>query len=195
MIPIKFTRNTHEEILIEHLCSLEDEDRRLRFGGNTTNEFIAKYVKKSLGVKNSQWFGCIVNNKVVSACHAAIYNVEGEIGCSVNLDYRGKGLAQAMFDRAVTYFRVNGVSKVYMHCLTENNTMRHIAKKNSMTIVSCHGESNAAILIEPPTSLTAITDVYLDRMAICDMLFRSSAEMYESYVETFNYGKRKNSIE
>lgn len=194
MIPIKLIRHTHGQMLVDHLCSLEDEDRRLRFGGITTDEFIASYVKKTLSVKNSQWFGCVTDGQIISACHAIIYNEQGELGCSVNLDYRGKGLAQAMLDRAITYFRVNSISKVYMHCLTENSTMRHIAHKNSMTVVSCQGEVDATIHIEPPTSLTAMTDVYLDRMAIYDMFFRSNAEMYDSFVETFNYGKSKNRI-
>ena len=191
MIPIKFTQIVHEELLIEHLCDLKGEDRRLRFGGYTTNEFIIKYVKNAFG-DNSQWFGCIANGKIVSACHASIHNKEGELGCSVNPEYRGQGLAQEMFDRAITYLRSNGVTNVYMHCLTENEVMRHIAKKNRMTIVSCYGESNATIKVEPPTPMTAMKDAYLDRISIYDMLFRSNAEMYEAFLKNFRYDKRRN---
>lgn len=177
-------------MIIDHLCNLKGEDRRLRFGGYTTNDFIIKYVKGSFKHSDSQWFGCVANAKIISACHTTIDNGEGELGCSVNRDYRGQGIAQEMFDRAITYLRSKNVTKVYMHCLTENDAMRHIAKKNRMTIVSCYGESNATIEIEPPTPLTTIKDTYLDRMAIYDMLFRSNAELYGSFVETLKYGKR-----
>ena len=179
-------------MVIEHLCSLQGEDRRLRFGGQTTDEFISDYVKKAFDDINSQWFGCVANAKVVSACHAAIHNGEAELGCSVDKEYRGKGLAQEMFDRAVTYLRSNGVTNVYMHCLTENEVMRHIAKKNLMTIVSCYGETDAKVEVQPATPLTAVKDAYLDRMAIYDMLFRSNAEMYEAFLKNFRYDKRRN---
>lgn len=192
MIPIKFTKYIHEDMVIEHLHSLEGEDRRLRFGGHASNEFITHYVKHSFDDENSQWFGCVSRAKIVSACHVAIHNGEAELGCSVNADHRGKGLAQRMFDRAITYLRSNGVTNVYMHCLTENDTMRHIAKKNEMTIVSCYGESDARVEVHPATPMTAMKDAYLDRMSIYDMMFRSNAEMYEAFLKNFRYDKQSN---
>lgn len=179
-------------MLIDHLCSLKGEDRRLRFGGHTTNEFIKDYVSKSFDDVNSQWLGCVANAKVVAACHVAIHNGEAELGCSVDRKYRGKGLAQEMFDRAITFLRTHNVSNVFMHCLTENATMRHIAKKNRMTIISCYGETDAKVVIEPPTPLTAMRDAYLDRMSMYDMLFRSNKEMYEAFIKSLTYGKRNN---
>ena len=191
MVPKKLTLLDKEK-LIEHLCSLKDEDRRLRFGGLSTDEYIASYVDKSMNDSDSRWFGCLSHGKVVSACHVAIYNGEAELGCSVDKDYRGKGLAQEMFDRAVTYLRSNGVTNVFMHCLTENDVMRHIAKKNHMTIVSCYGETDARVEVAPGTPLTIVKDAYLDRMAIYDMLFRSNAEMYEAFLQSFRYDKGRN---
>lgn len=189
MIPSKLNR-THVKLIIKHLCSLKDEDRRLRFGGVLNNETIKSYVEKSFKDKDSQWFGCVSHNKVISACHTAIYNGEGELGCSVDEEHRGEGLAQKMFDRAVTYLRLHGVTKVYMHCLTENQAMRHIAKKNDMTIISCYGETDARVEVTPGNPMTSIKDAYLDRMAIYDMVFRTNAEMYESFLENFRYDKR-----
>ena len=192
MIPIKFTKYIHEQMIVDHLCSLEDEDRRLRFGGMVNDDFIKEYVNKSLDDENSQWLGCVAHTKIVSACHVAIHNGEEELGCSVDSEYRGKGLAQEMFDRAITFLRSHNVSNVFMHCLTENATMRHIAKKNRMTIVSCYGETDAKVVIEPPTPLTAMRDAYLDRMSMYDMLFRSNTEMYEAFLKSLTYGKRNN---
>lgn len=188
MIPLKLNK-THIKLVAKHLCELKDEDRRLRFGGVLNNEMIKSYVEKSFKDKDSQWFGCLSHNKIISACHAAIYNGEGELGCSVSIGHRGKGLAQKMFDRAVTYLRSNGITNVYMHCLTENQAMRHIAKKNDMTIISCYGETDARVEVIPGDSMSAIKDAYLDRMAIYDMMFRTNTEMYESFLEKFGYDK------
>jgi RimJ/RimL family protein N-acetyltransferase len=192
MISRKLTSPVDKELLIKHLCSLKGEDRRLRFGTVATDNYIETYVDASWKDEKSQWFGCTVRGKIVSACHAAIHNGEGELGCSVDNKYRGKGLAQEMFDRAVTYLRSQGITNVYMHCLTENQVMRHIAKKNQMTVVSCYGESDARVEVQPPTPLTAMKDAYLDRISMYDMLFRSNAEMYEEFLKNFKYGKKPN---
>lgn len=189
MIPQKLTKLNIEQ-LKRHLCSLQGEDRRLRFGGVVTDEFIQSYVEKSMIENEDRWFGCISKCEVVAACHVAIYNGEGELGCSVDKEYRGHGLAQLMFDRAVTYLRSFGITTVYMHCLTENNIMRHIAKKNDMTIVSCYGETDAKVEVAPGNPMTIMQDAYLDRIAIYDMMFRTNAEMYEAFLKNFKYGKR-----
>lgn len=179
-----------KENLIKHLCTLEGEDRRLRFGVLITDEAIRNYVDKSFDDDKSQWFGCDAKGKIVSACHVAIYNNEGELGCSVDKEYRGHGLAQEMFDRAVTYLRAHQITEVYMHCLTENSVMKHIARKNDMVVVSCDGETDAKVKVEPPSPVTIYKDAYLDRVAIYDMLIRSNSAMYERWLDAFRYARK-----
>ena len=178
------------EKLVDHLCSLQGEDRRLRFGVGLTDEAIRNYVEKSFKDEKSQWFGCDSKGKIVSACHVAIYNNEGELGCSVDKEYRGHGLAQEMFDRAVIYLRRNEITEVYMHCLTENQVMKHIAKKNDMVVISCDGETDAKVKVEPPTPVTIYKDAYLDRVALYDMLIRSQSEVYERWLNAFKYARK-----
>lgn len=189
MIPRKLPSFEGDK-LITHLCKLEGEDRRLRFGGVVTDSYIADYVTKSLSEDDdSEWF-VIGENRIIAACHVAIYNGEGELGCSVDPKFRGLGLAQAMFDRSVTYLRSKGIRDVYMHCLTENQIMRHIARKNDMTVVSCYGETDARVQVQPPTPMTVVEDVYLDRIALYDMLIRSQSGLYGAWLQAFRYGKK-----
>lgn len=193
MIPRKLNTSTDQLFVIEHLQRLKGDDRRLRFGGMVNDEYIEKYVKDSWDTEDSQWFGCIHKWKAVSACHVAIYNGEAELGCSVDPKYRGLGLAQSMFDRAVTYLRTKNILQVYMHCLTENQVMRHIAKKNDMVVVSCQGESDAKVEVDPATPLTIYKDAYLDRMALYDMVIRNQTEMLDALLNPF-YEKEKTDI-
>lgn len=185
MIPRKLYTSTDQLFVIEHLQRLKGADRRLRFGMEVTDEYIERYVKNSWDESDSQWFGCISKWKAVSACHVAIYNGEAELGCSVDPKYRGRGLAQVMFDRAITYLRTKDIRNVYMHCLTENQVMRHIAKKNDMVIVSCQGESDAKVEVDPATPLTIYKDAYLDRMAMYDMVIRNQSEMFKTFLTPF----------
>ena len=190
MIPRKLYSVFDKSTLVEHLCSLQGEDRRLRFGGTVSNNYITEYVEASWE-NGSTWFGYTMHSRIIAACHVAIDKEEAELGCSVDPEYRGYGLAQSMFDRAVTYLRSHNITKVYMHCLTENQIMRHIARKNDMTLVSCYGESDARVEVEPPTAMTALKDAYLDRMAMYDMLIRSQAEVYNSVLENLTNGAQK----
>ena len=144
MVPRKLTAKD-VSLIVAHLTQFQGEDRRLRFGGMVSDNFIVDYVENSF-LYETQWFGIDhIDGYLVAACHAAINDGQAELGCSVNQDYRGQGLAQLMFDRAVTWLRTKGITEVYMHCLTENQAMKHIARKNHMTLASEYGETDALV--------------------------------------------------
>lgn len=160
--------------LIAHLRNLQGEERRLRFGGSVSDSYITEYVEKSFD-SDSKWFGVDhIDGHLVAACHVAVLDGDAELGCSVDSDYRNMGIAQHMFERAVTWLRTKGITHVFMHCLSENGAMKHIARKNDMTVVSCCGESDAEVTLEPPTALTPIVDAYVDRIAVYDMMYKNN---------------------
>lgn len=179
MIPRKLT-NLDAKKIIAHLCNLKAEDRRLRFGAMPSDEMIESYVTKSFDT-DCKWFGVDhINGTLVAACHVAITEGEAELGCSVDTEYRGHGYAQLMFDRAVTWLRTKGITNVYMHCLTENQVMRHIAKKNEMVLQSEYGETDANVEVAPPSVMTQAADAYLDRMAFYDMIYKNNMRVFNS---------------
>jgi RimJ/RimL family protein N-acetyltransferase len=168
-------------LLYAHFLNLDSDDRRLRFGTAATDEYIKKYVDRAIEDKNSKWFGIEDDNALVAVCHAAIYeNGEGELGCSVDTDYRNCGYAQALFDRAVTWLRSKDVTNVFMHCLSENGAMKHIAKKNRMTVITHIDETKAQVEFEPATPLTHVADAYLDRVALYDMVYRNTYRAFKN---------------
>jgi GNAT superfamily N-acetyltransferase len=167
--------------LTNHLLGLQGEDRRLRFGGAVSDDYIKEYVAKSFS-EDSQWFGVDhIDGHLVAACHVAIVNGEAELGCSVDHDFRGEGFAQKMFNRAVTWLRVRGITHVFMHCLSENGAMKHIARKNNMILVSEYGETDAAVQVEPATPLTYIEEAYLNRIALYDMYMKNNYRVFDFY--------------
>jgi RimJ/RimL family protein N-acetyltransferase len=172
MIPRKLTRE-HTGRLVDHLIKLQAEDRRLRFGMVVTDNYIENYVFSSFNTE-SKWFGCEDNGEIISACHVAITDAHAELGCSVDKEYRNHKLAQAMFDRAITWLRTKGITDVFMHCLTENGAMKHIARKNDMTVVSEGGDSDANVQVAPATPFTPMVDAYADRMAMYDMIVKNN---------------------
>ena len=166
--------------LTQHLKSLEGEERRLRFGGSVSDSYIEEYVESSFN-RNSLWFGIDhIDGHLVAACHVALLDNDAELGCSVDKDWRNNGFAQLMFDRAVTWLRAKGINHVFMHCLSENGAMKHIARKNDMTVVSEYGESDAEVDLEPANALTPMVDAYADRMALYDMIYKNNLRLIRS---------------
>ena len=167
--------------IIDNLVALQGEDRRLRFGTMCNDDYIKNYVTKSFE-QESKWFGVDhINGHLVATCHVTIHNGEGELGCCVEEEFRGEGAAQQMFDRAVTWLRVRGISHVFMHCLTENGAMRHIARKNNMVLVSEYGETDATVTVEPATPSTYIQEAYANRIALYDMYWKSNYRILDFY--------------
>lgn len=165
--------------IISHLQSLQGEERRLRFGGVVTDDYIKRYVETSCSSEDNKWFGVDhIDGYLVAACHAAIIDDTAELGCSVDYVFRGNGIAQQMFDRAVTWLRTKGIQDVCMHCLSENAIMRHIARKNDMAVVSEYGESDANVHLNPPTPVVHMIDAYADRMALYDMLMKQQIKFF-----------------
>lgn len=173
--------------IISHLSTLQGEDRRLRFGSACNDDYISRYVNLSFE-QDSQWFGVDhIDGHLVATCHVAIVDGEAELGCSVDEDFRGEGLAQKMFDRAVTWLRVRGITHVFMHCLSENGAMKHIARKNDMVLVSEYGETDAKVEVEPATPTTYIEEAYLNRIAMYDMYMKNNYRMLDFYWNRQNH--------
>jgi RimJ/RimL family protein N-acetyltransferase len=172
----KLTRQD-QAALTRHLQGLTGEDRRLRFAATVNDDYIADYVNGAFA-PDSEWLGVDGEaGELIASCHVAIHAGEAELGCSVDPAHRGKKLAQGLFNRAITYLRAKGIRQVFMNCLTENQVMKHIAKKNDMAVVSCCGDSDARLTIEPPTPVTPLHDAYLDRMALCDSLIKGQFKL------------------
>lgn len=186
MLVRKLTELDKHRIIL-NLISLKGDDRRLRFGVMCTNEYIENYVEKSFK-EDSKWFGVDhIDGHLVATCHVAVHNGEGELGCCVLEDFRGEGLAQQMFDRAITWLRTRGITNVFMYCLSENGAMKHIARKNNMNVVSCCGDTDAKIEIEPGTYATIYQDAYMDRVAMYDMYFKNSYRVFDFYWNRQNH--------
>lgn len=186
MIPRKLTILDKSK-LTAHLQNLQGEERRLRFGGSVNDEYIAEYVEKSFK-EDSKWFGVDhIDGYLVAACHVALIETDAELGCSVDKDFRNQGLAQLMFDRAVTWLRSKGINHVFMHCLSENGAMKHIARKNQMTVVSCCGDTEAEVDLEPANAFTPLVDAYADRVAVYDMVFKNNIRLMRSFLKVSDH--------
>jgi len=197
MIPRKLNNFIDKDNLKLHFIKdLVGNDRRLRFGGSLSDEAIETYLKSSFvdfGI-NNMWFIVDVESpetfgrKVVATCHVN-YDVRtntAELGLTVSPDYRNQKIGQELYNRGVTWARMKGAETIFMHCLSENKTMQHIARKAGMTVITIDPtEKQSSIKVDKNPVMAGFQDSVYEQMAVYDMLVRNQKWFFTSFMKIF----------
>lgn len=191
MIPRKIMYESDKGKLYDHfLVDIVGHDRYLRFGYNATNENVIDYLESAFqdfGHRN-MWFIVESDNKVVGSVHVAFSplskdgkNYKAEMGFTVSPDFRGTGLGQDLFQRGATWAMMKGATTLYTQCLSENQVMQHIAKKNGMTVVTLgYGEKEATIQATKGTIRAYYDDKMFDNLSFVDMAITKQFDLFNS---------------
>ena len=178
VVPIRELLASERPLFLAHLLTLEVEDRYLRFGSPLSDVSIEHYVA-GIDWRTDTVFGIFDDRlKLAAAGHFApvprgasddiALGRTAEFGLSVAADARGIGLGTALFLRASAHARNLGISSLFMHCLSENRAMIHIARRAGMEIRQTHGEADAYLALEPGTVATAIEEGVQRQIALFD---------------------------
>jgi GNAT superfamily N-acetyltransferase len=156
-----------------HFLALGSADRRLRFGIPLSDTGVRAYVAR-IDFGRDALFG-ILNDELalIGAAHLARDTGHAELGISVLEGHRRSGLGGALLGRANLHARNWGVTALFMHCLTENSTMMHLARKQGMDIVSEQGEADAWLKLPPPDAATHFGAVFEQRVALFDQALKT----------------------
>ena len=103
--------------------------------------------------------------KLLAVVHVACSEEKAELGLSVLPAFRNMGLGSALTERAVMHLRNRSIGQAFVHCLSENGAMMHIARRLGMAIEPCGAETDAHIRLAPPTPQTFFTEWMNDRNA------------------------------
>jgi len=190
MIPRKLTPFDVEKLNTHFINDIVEDDRRLRFGMQSSNDTVKDYIKRTFehyGYKNI-WFVVESDDKIVASCHVA-YCPEtntAEMGCTVSPDYRNQKIGQELFNRGITWARMNGAENVFMHCLSENKTIQHIAKKGGMTVVTIDpSEKESTIQVKQSRVEAGFKDYIMDQIAIYDSAIRKQYFFANKFMRSF----------
>lgn len=183
--------------ILKHFLALKESDRLLRFGTYLPDEMITRYVEgidfsrdKVFGVVNSRF-------KVVGVGHLAFapreqleHGVEAtekekvaEFGVSVSESARGKGVGARLFKRGAIHCRNADVDTLYMHCLSSNQTMIHIAKKAGMEIHREYGEADAYLKLLPADASSMLQEAMQEQVATLDYTFKANKRAAVKWLE------------
>jgi GNAT superfamily N-acetyltransferase len=174
--------------MLKHFLSLGDSDRLLRFGTVLPDEQVAAYVGR-IDFARDAVYG--VYNRVfrlVAVGHLAFAPKEtvpsggaatskdriAEFGVSVSSSARGLGIGSKLFERAAIHCRNSDVDTLYMHCLSSNQTMMHIAKKAGMEIERERGEADAYLRLPPANPASMLQEAIEEQVATLDYNFKAN---------------------
>jgi len=147
-----------------HIASLNSHDQYLRFGYCIPAARISEYVAATLATVNTRqradfWFGIKQGEQLVATLHVAIVDDAAEFAFTTIENHRGKKLGQLLFARGYQLVTEYSIPRVYMHCLTENKAMQHIARKFGLAVMTQGSESEGSVNIQYPVSLRHIETV------------------------------------
>lgn len=164
-------READRAALETHFLALDADDRRLRFGTPISDDAVRGYVARIDFVRDGLFAAQDDGARIVAAVHVAFTAGSAELGLSVLPGFRGQGLGNALFARAVIHLRNRGAREVFVHCLSENGAMMHLARKHRMRIVHEGGETDARLAVDPPDAFTLYDEWMRDCQATAVQAF------------------------
>jgi RimJ/RimL family protein N-acetyltransferase len=184
----ELTSNDRERLLT-HFLALGTDDRLLRFGQIVPDHVIENYVR-TMDFTRDTVFGVFDHElELVGVGHLAYLPAEGdkrtaEFGVSVLECSRGTGIGTKLFERAAIRSRNTHVSQLYMHCLSRNSTMMHIAKKAGMKIEYAYGEADAYLSLPPADQTSIIAEMLQEQAAVFDYAIKRQVRRTTQFIES-----------
>jgi len=205
MILVKELSPRARRHLLRHFLALEEKDRLLRFGSKLSDELVTRYVE-NIDFSRDTIFGVYDRKlRLLGAGHLAFAPREtspvsgatlkarvAEFGVSVSAAARGMGVGTKLFVRAAIRCRNADVDTLYMHCLSSNKVMMHIAKKAGMEIHRDYGEADAYLKLQPASPVTLFQEAMEEQAAMLDYIIKANMRALFKWISrVFGLGKPK----
>lgn len=138
-----------------HLKNLSPEDKYTRFCYNIKNEQIDQLILQILyNQPDHHLFIALVDDNIVGFGHLAREGSNWELAVSVDSNQQGKGIANKIMSFMIPWAQIHGVHNVFMHCITQNQKIQHLARKHGLRTVERDGqEITSHVELPKPTAM------------------------------------------
>jgi len=188
MVPIRSLGENHRARIAGHLKALDAHDRYYRFGFAANDDQIERYVN-GLNFDRDEIFGIYNRHLVlIAVAHLAYADDTGavrsaEFGVSVLPQARGRHYGSRLFERAVMHARNVGVSRLYVHVLSENTAMLRIASHAGATFVRDGAETEGHLVLPPATLNTHLTELVAEQLAQANYQIKLQARQFQNTLD------------
>jgi len=178
----RFLKTTEYRQYANWLKEQDEETLRLYFGIPVTDYFIDNLVQTFIDDSNNHYFLVAERNGVwMGTVHIAITNeTDVEFGVIVDYAHRKKGIADQMMEEAILWARNRGYIHLFMHCLTWNHPIRHLAEKHGLNVRNfTDGSETESRCKLPPANLSSLGQEYaLKNRNLYRLILQSQEEMF-----------------
>ena len=189
-IPIRSLAARHRARIAEHLLALPERDRYLRFGYAAGDVQIQRYVD-GLDFDRDEVFGVFNRKLVLIALAHLAYPRPGqptpmpgaEFGGSVLPAARGRGYGARLFEHAMLHARNRGLDTLFIHALSENTTMLHIARRAGAKVQRDGSESEAFLKLPQDTLASRMEQWVGDGAAELDYRLKQQSRLVDDLID------------
>ena len=165
-----------------HLKNLTPEDRHTRFGYAVNDYSIDQLILKILYSKpDNHLFTARKNGAIVGFGHIAAEGDDWELAVSVDLEYQGQGVAGQLIDFMINWGKVHGIHSVYMHCISDNKKIQHLAQKHGLRMIDRSGtEITARVELPRATALDYTNDFIREQVDLLQQMRQLQQQMVKN---------------
>lgn len=172
------------DIYSRHLKNLSPEDRYTRFCYNIKDEQIDQFILSILyNQQDHHLFTATVDDAIVGFGHLAREGANWELAVSVDNNVQGQGVANKLMSFMIPWAQIHGVHNVFMHCITQNQKIQHLARKHGLRTVERDGQEITSRVELPRPTAVEYTSEFLKEQRD---LFNQIQELQHKMVQNFN---------
>ncbi len=164
-----------EPLFRDHLLRLDTASRHDRFLSAVSDGFLIEYAQRCFD-SHALVLGFLQGDAVRAAGELHVSETEmekiGEVGFSVEQDFRGKGIGSAMLRRLIVSARNRGLRHLRMNCHAQNLAMQAIARKFKAELRIEHGATVGDLVPEPATPMSLLSEALGDAREIAQVFIR-----------------------
>lgn len=181
-VPIRSLGPGQRRAATRHLLGLPQSDRYLRFGFSASDEQIERYIE-GLNFERDEVFG-IFNRRLrlLALAHLAYPDsnqapAPAEFGVSVLPSARGRGYGSQLFGHAMLHARNRNIDTLFIHALSENSAMLHIASRFGATLQRDGAETDAFLKLPPDTLASQVEALVTDGLGELDYRYKQQSHL------------------
>jgi len=179
MHPIRSLRSFEWDLFRDHLLSLDQTDRRLRFGNLMSDDAIIAFVDQIDPAKNRILVRFDADLRVVGAAQLSFMGQgDAEVAFSVDPSWRRKGLGLALARRALLAARNKAIHQVCFFCLSENHPMRRLAVKAGLPVDLSGAECEATLCLSAPSPFTGFQELSGEQAGWYDYMVKQNQRVF-----------------
>lgn len=166
----------------KHLKNLTPEDRYTRFCYNVKDEAIDQLILQILYNRNEHYlFSAVIDDQRVGFVHIAKEGADWELAVSVDKEYQAQGIANKLMDHAIVWGKTHGIHAVYMHCITQNSKIQHLARKHGLKTVERDGtEVTSKVELPSPTPMDYTSQFLHEQQQILEQIVNLQRRMIKN---------------